>query len=227
MKKIVAIVFLTLVFSRVNAQSKNDWFYIPGFDPALPTTLTNRSTLVGIMGLAALSYSLEEFVFKKHENINFYTARVGMNNEYAWGLRNVWHQNVGIEHRVATWFSISAQFNFQQWQDQSPQIESKDKFGLGTGLMTYYRWYVLGKKRISPFIEYGTGIFYGFKKFPYNGTNFTFNNSTQLGVEYTLKNKSKVCLSYGNFNQTNYNWLDSNPSYNGNGFSIRYSLKMK
>lgn len=227
MKKVVIVTLLTLIVGQINGQSKNDWFHIPGFDPALPTTLTNRSTLLGVLGLAVLSYGLEEFVFKKHEYINFYTARAGMNNEYAWGLRNVWHQNVGIEHRVATWFSISAEFNLQQWQDQSPQIENKDKFGLGTGLMTYYRWYVFGKKRISPFIEYGTGVFYGFKKFPYNGTNFTFNNSTQLGLEYAFGNSSKVRLSYGNFNQTNYNWLNSNPSYNGNGFSLSYSMKMK
>lgn len=227
MKKTIIILLLTLMFANANAQSKGDWFHIPGFDPSLHTTLTNRSTLIGVIGLAALSYSLEEFVFKNHENINFYTARVGMNNEYAWGLRNVWHQNIGVEHRVASWFSVSAEFNLQEWHDQSPQIDSKNKFGIGTGLMTYYRWYLFGKKRISPYIEYGTGIFYGFKKFPYNGTNFTFNNSTQLGVEYTLKNKSKVRLSYGNFNQTNYNLLKSNPAYNGNGFSISYSMRMQ
>lgn len=227
MRKVVIIVLLTLVVGASNAQSKNDWFHIPGFDPALPTTLTNRGTLIGVIGLAALSYGLEEFILKKHENINFYTARAGMNNEYAWALRNVWHQNVGLEHQVASWFSLSAEFNLQEWHDQSPNIESKDRFGLGAGLMTYYRWHLLGKKRLSPYLEYGTGVFYGFKKFPYNGTKFTFNNSTQLGFEYKLKSKSKARLSYGNFNQTNYNWLNSNPGYNGNGFSVSYSVKMK
>lgn len=227
MRKIVIVILVTMMAGQINAQSQNGWSHIPGFDPALPTTLTNRSTLVGLLGLAALSYSLEEFVFKKHENINFYTARAGMNNEYAWGLKNVWHQNVGIEHRVASWFSLSAEFNLQEWHDQSPQLESKNKFGLGVGVMTYYRWYLFGKKSISPYIEYGTGVFYGFKKFPYNGTKFTVNNSTQLGLEYKLKENNKVRLSYGNFNQTNYNWLNSNPSYNGNGFSVSYSIKMK
>lgn len=33
----------------------------------------------------------------------------------------------------------------QQWQDQSPQLENKDKFGLGAGLITYYRWHLLGE----------------------------------------------------------------------------------
>ena len=226
MKKVVIVILLTLMVGPTNGQSKSDWFHIPGFDPALPTTLTSRSTLVGVFSLAALSYSLEEFVFKKHKNINFYTARAGMNNEYAWGLRNVWHQNIGVEHQVASWFSVSAELTLQEWHDQSPHIDSKNQFGLGAGIMTYYRWHLLGSKRISPYIEYGTGIFYGFKKFPYNGTNFTFNNSTQLGLQYKLKNNSRIRLSYGNFNQTNYNWLNSNPGYNGNGFSISYSIKM-
>lgn len=227
MKKYIFFTLLLLITLNTNAQSKNDWPSIPGFDPTLHTTLTNRSTLIGVLGLAALSYSLEEFVFKNHENINFYSARIGMNNEYAFGLKNVWHQNIGIEHRVASWFSVSSEFNIQEWQDKTSLINDNQNFGLGLGLMTYYRWYLFGKEKISPFIEYGTGIFTGFKKFPYNGTSFTFNNSTQLGLEYTLKNNSKIRLSYGNFNQTNYNLLKSNPAYNGNGFSIGYSLKMK
>lgn len=226
MKRTIFVLLLTLLFTNANAQSKGDWFHIPGFDPALHTTLTNRSTLIGVIGLAAISYNLEEFVFKNHENINFYTARVGMNNEYAWGLKNVWHQNIGVEHRVANWFSVSAEFNLQEWHDQSPQLGSKNQFGIGTGLMTYYKWNLLGKKQISPYIEYGTGAFYGFKKFPYNGTKFTFNNSTQLGLDYTLKNRNNLSISYGNFNQTNYNLLKSNPAYNGNGFSVRYSMQM-
>lgn len=146
MKKHILFILLMLTFLNLNAQSKNDWSHIPGFDPTLHTTLTNRSTLIGVLGLAALSYSLEEFVFKNHENINFYSARVGMNNEYAFGLRNVWHQNIGLEHRVASWFSISAEFNIQEWQDQTPFIQDNQKFGLGVGLMTYYRWYLFGKK---------------------------------------------------------------------------------
>lgn len=225
MKKILFI-SICLIIGKTTAQTKNDWPHIPGFDPALHTTLTNRSTLIGVLGLAALSFSLEEFVFKNHKNLNYYTARVGMNNEYAWGLRNVWHQNVGVEHRISSWFSLSAEFNLQEWNDQSPMIDANNKFGIGVGLMTYYRWYLFGRKKISPFIEYGTGVFYGFKKFPSNGTNFTFNNSTLLGLELTLKNTNKVRFSYGNFNQTNYNLLSSNPSYNGNGFTIGYAINI-
>lgn len=226
MKKLFYIIVLISVTQSISAQNKGGWPFIPGFDPALPTTLTDKTTMASVLGLAALSYTLEEYVFKNHENVNFYSARAGMNNEYAFGLRNVWHQNLGVEHRVASWFSVSAEFNLQEWSDTSPGIESNQKFGLGTGIMTYYRWYLFGKKRISPYLEYGTGIFLGFRKFPYNGTNMTFNNSTQIGLEYTLSSGSKARLSYGNFNQTNHNLLDSNPGYNGNGFSISYAWRM-
>lgn len=227
MRKHFLFILLILVSLNTQAQGKNSWPHIPGFDPALHTTLTNQKTLIGVLSLAALSYGLEEFLLKNHENISCYSARVGMNNEYGYGLRNLWHQNLGVEHRVASWFSVSAEFDLQQWYDQTPLIKENQRFGLGVGIMTYYRWYLFGRKRLSPYIEYGTGVFTGLKKFPYNGTHLTFNNSTQLGLEFTLKNDSKIRLSYGNFNQTNYNLFKSNPSYNGNGFSIGYSFNMK
>ncbi len=226
MKKILLLFFLALTLTNLQGQKKNAWPHIIGFDPELHTTLTNPSTLIGVLSLAALSYGLEEHLLKNHDNINYYTARTGMNNEYGFGLRNVWHQNGGVEHRIANWFSISAEFNLQEWHDQSPLIDSKNTFGIGTGLLAYFRWYLLGKLRVSPYIEYGTGIFLGFSKFPYNGTHFTFTNSTQLGIEYTLNNLDKIRLGYGNFNQTNYNLLASNPAYNGNGFSISYSKQL-
>lgn len=227
MKKILYIIALLSFLQSVQAQSKGGWPFIPGFDPALPTTLTDRTTLAGVLGLAALSYGLEEYVFKNHENINFYTTRIGMNNEYAYGHRNVFHQNMGVEHRVASWFSITAELNLQEWSDSTPSIEGSQKFGLGAGLMTYYRWYLLGSMKISPYIEYGAGAFLGFKKFPYNGSNFTFNHSTQLGLEYSIDDRSKARISYGNFNQSNYNLLDSNPGYNGNGFSLGYVWRVE
>lgn len=226
--RITFISIITLLtITNIQAQSQKDWFHFPGFDPALPTTLTDKETLVGVLGLAAISYSLEEFLFKKHNNVNYYSFRAGMNKEYAWGLKNVWHQNAGIEHQPAPWFAVSASFNLQQWNDNSPHIETDDRFGLGLGLMTYYRWYLFGKKRFKPYIEYGIGIFQGFKEFPYNGSKFSFNHSSQLGFEYVTKNKNKVRLGYGNFHQTNYNILDSNPSYTGYGFSLSYSYQIQ
>ncbi len=204
--------------------SGNDWFHIPGFTPEIPITLTNENTFYGVIGAAALSYALSEFVFKKdNENMNFYQVRVGMSDEYVWGLRSVWHQNFGVENRVAPWFAIAAEFNLQQWNDRTPDIDNKDKFGMGAGIMSYYRWYLFGKKRISPFLEYGAGVFCGFKEFPRNGSNITFNLSTQLGLEYTFKDKNKLRVGYGLSHQSNNGLSSRNPGYDGNGFSIGYS----
>jgi hypothetical protein len=225
MKKYSLLLLLVLHFSYLQAQSKNDWPSIPGLGPSSPLVLSSKETFIGIMSLAGISYILEEVILKKHENKNYYQIRAGMNNEYAFGLRNIWHQNIGIEHQIASWFAVSAEINIQQFNDQTPNIPQKYKFGIGLGLMTYYRWYLFGKQKISPYIEYGIGIFYGFDRFPYNGSHFTFNHSTQIGVEYTLNNKNKIRLGYGNFHQTNYGMLDSNPAYNGNGFSLSYAWR--
>ena len=224
-KNTLAILFLILSINHhsFSQSSSNDWFHIPGFTPELPITLTNQKTFFGVIGTAALSYALAEFVFKGDENMNFYQVRAGMNKEYVWGLKNVWHQNFGVENRVAPWFAFAAEFNFQQWNDRTPGIDKKDKFGMGTGIMSYFRWYLFGKKRISPFLEYGTGLFYGFEKFPYNGSNFTFNHTTHLGIEYTFNNKNKLRVSYGQAHQSNNGLFSTNPAYDASGFSINYA----
>ena len=204
-------------------QSRGDWFRFPGFGPESPLTLTNEQVFYGVMGATVLSYTLSEWVLKDEENLNFYQVRSGMNSEYFWGLKKVWHQNFGIEKRVSSWFAFALELNLQQWSERSPGIESQDKFGLGAGIMTYYRWYLFGTKRLSPYLEYGTGLFQGFEQFPYNGTKFTFNHSTQLGLEYTFKNKNKLRLGYGQFHQSNNGLVQPNPGYDGDGFSVVYS----
>lgn len=224
MCKRTVLVFSLILSYNVNALSQyNDWFHIPGFTPEIPITLTNENTFYGVMGAAALSYILAEYVFKEDENMNFYQVRIGMNDEHVWGLRSVWQQNFGVENRVAPWFAFAAEFNFQQWNDRTPEIDPKDKFGMGAGIMSYYRWYLFGKKRISPYLEYGTGLFFGFEKFPRNGSSLTFNHSTQLGLEYTFTNKNKLRVAYGQAHQSNNGLFSSNPGYNANGFSLSYS----
>lgn len=224
MKRTFSIVLLLFIVIKSNSQSSNnDWPQIPGFGPDSPITLTGQETFLGVMGVAVLSYTLAEFIFKDEENLNYYQVRTGVNKEHVWGLRNVYHQNFGVENKVASWFTFAAEFNLQQWSDRTPNIGDRNKFGVGAGIMTYYRWYLFGKKRISPYLEYGTGLFYGFKKFPHNGSNFTFNHSTQLGVEYTFNNKNRLRLGYGQFHQSNNGLIQPNPGYDANGFSISYS----
>ena len=99
---------------------------------------------------------------------------------------------------------------------------------MGAGGKIYVRWYAFGKKRLSPYLEYGTGLFFGFEKFPYNGTKTTFNHSSHLGIEYRLKNNRRIRLSYGNFHQSNNGWIgDANPGYDGNGFNISYAWNVQ
>jgi hypothetical protein len=156
---------------------------------------------------------------------NYLHAKVGMNKEYAWGMRKVWHQSFGIEHRVSSWFSVSLDYTLQEFRDNTPHLKLGDRSGFGTGIMTYYRWFIFGNYKISPYIEYGTGIFLGFEKFPYNGTHYTFNNSTLIGIEVTLSESSKLRLGYGNYNQSNYNLNEHNPAHDADGFSLVYSWK--
>lgn len=225
LRKTIFILTLISIFSvtALCQQSKSNWVRVPGFGPESPLVLRNQETFIGIMGAAALSYALSELIFKNGENTNYYQARAGMNHEYFWGFRDVLHQNFGVEKRLAPWFAVATEFNLQQWTDQTPVVKNQNSFGLGAGLMTYYRWYILGKKRISPYLEYGAGVFYGFGKFPSNGTNFTFNYSTQLGLEYTFENENKLRFGYGQFHQSTQNAAFPNPGYDGDGFSISYS----
>lgn len=221
-KLIVLLLSLCLCNSSYGQKDNKSWPGLPGFGPESPLTLTSEPTFYGVIGAAALSYVLSEYIGKNHKNIHFYQFRLSANNEHFWGHRHVISQNIGVENRTAPWFGFTAEFNLQQWIDNTPNV-SADQFGIGAGVMTYYRWYVLGQKRISPYIEYGTGLFYGFTPFPYNGSNFTFNHSTQLGIEVSLKNNDRVKIGYGHFHQSNNGFLPKNPGYDANGFSISYS----
>ena len=222
------LIFILLVsFSGLSPafaqQSNKGWFHIPGFTAEIPITLTNERTFWGVMGAATLSYALAEFVFKENETLNFYQLRTGMANEHNWGLKNVWHQSFGLEKRVAPWFAFAAELNLQEWNDNSPELAPEKRFGIGVGIMTYYRWYLLGRKKVSPFLEYGTGLFQGFEKFPHNGTRFTFNHATRLGVELTFKNNDRFRLGYGQLHQSNNGLERANPGFDANGFSVSYS----
>ncbi len=228
MRKIYTTLLLIALFVNPVSAQNNDWLHIPGFKPDSPLTLTSTETFVGVVGVAGLSYFLAEYIFKNEENINFYTVRAGMNDEYNWALKSVCNQGFGLEHQVSSWFTVAGEINMQQWQDRTTGIDKEDEFGLGAGGKIYFRWYAFGKKRLSPYLEYGTGLFFGFEKFPYNGTSTTFNHSSHLGLEYTLKNNSRIRFSYGNFHQSNNGWIgNANPGYDGNGFNISYAWRIK
>jgi len=227
MNKILILLMALFLGSHSVSFSQNsngDWFHIPGLTPEI---VGKKEAFYGVMGMAVVSYALSEFILKDSENVNFYKVRLGASNEHFWGFRKVSYQSIGLDKSVSNWFAISGEFHLQQWLDQSPQMETKRSLGMGAGLMTYYRWYLLGKLRLSPYFEYGIGSFMGFKAFPVKGSHFTFSHTSQFGLEYTFKNKDRLRLSYGLFHQSNNNLLDYNPGYDANGFNISYSWYWK
>jgi hypothetical protein len=227
MKKLFYTIILCITLSApiISQSSNGDWVQIPGFIPENPAMLRSTKASLVVLGLAGLSYGISEF-FGDFEDENYYQVRAGMNNEYFWGFRKMMHQNFGVERRVSSWFSVSLEANLQEWYDDTPNIKSSNKFGAGLGIMSYYRWYILGSWKLSPYIEYGLGVFCGFKEFPYNGTNLSFNYSTQLGIEYKYDNNNRFRFSYGQFHQSTDNYSLPNPGYDADGFSIGWSWKM-
>jgi len=202
---------ILLFISTSSYSQESEWGGFPGLDES-GIVLLDQSTFIGVISVAALSYGLAQFVFNDTEAFNYYQVRAGV---FGTTGGTVLMENFGIEKRLAPWFGLGLEINNQQ------RIY-EEKNGAGIGFNTYYRWHLFGKKRISPYIEYGAGFFYGFSEFPPNGTNFTFNLTTQVGAEYTLENKDKLRLGYGHIHQSNNELLDPNPGEDGNGFNITY-----
>lgn len=151
------------------------------------------------------------------EKIDFYQARFGYFNGDGY---NVLLQNFGVEREYSSWFSLRAEGNVQEFIR-----ESSSTFGLGFKL--YTRWTLLGKKKLSPFFEYGAGPFIALDRFPSDGTRFTFNLTYALGLEYTLANKNKIRLDANFIHHSNASLSDRNPGFDGNGVTVSYSWLLK
>lgn len=235
MKATIILIISLLIHIQTRGQNMNkdiyiptnestEWLEIPGLHHGGPITLTNQKIFLRVAGATALTYLLTKLVFKTQEEQDYWQVR----KSFAVGeYKTVTKQHIGVERRIAPWFAVALEFSFQQWVDDRSYLDKADKFGLGIGLQPYFRWYILGKSRISPFLEYGTGFFQGFEKFPHNGNNYTFTHSSHVGVEYTSKKGNKLRLGYGQFHHSNNDWWKENPGYNANGFNLTYSWKMK
>ncbi len=186
MKRLLIVLLFILQINNAISQS-NDWPAIPGLGTESPIVLIDESSFYGVMGAAIISYGLSQFVFTRDENLNFYQIKTGIVGTTG-GIVTV--ENFGVDNRVKPWFGIGLEINSQQWF--YPQVNEK---GMGIGFITNYRWYLLGKKRISPYLEYGAGVFYGFKKFPPDAHKFSFHLTSNLGLEYTLENIEMVELN--------------------------------
>jgi len=193
---------------------EGEWPGIPGIDGG-GITLMNQNNFFILMGSAASSYLIAEFLSDTlHEN--YYQSRFGV-----YGVSNntvIALQSFGIEKRVAPWFGLGVEFILQEWQGSTPSNYS----GAGIGLNTYYRWHLLSKYPLSPYLEYGAGVFNGFNKLPYNGSNFTFHLSTSLGLEYNFENRNLLRLSYGHLHQSNNGLFESNPGLDGGGVQVSF-----
>ena len=228
MRAITLILFLTIVPVSSFAQSSPDmdeppevevykegeWGGIPGMNGS-GITLINQTSFPFLMGAAITSYTVAELV-GKDSTLNYYQSRLGL-----YGVTNrttIAFQSFGIEKRVAPWFGIGVEGIMQQWKTRMPSNHS----GFGVGLNTYYRWHLFGKKRLSPYLEYGAGVFQGFRKLPFNGSNFTFHLTTSLGLEYTFKDQNKMRLSYGYLHQSNNDLFEPNPGLDGGGLQFTF-----
>lgn len=201
-----------LIFISLNGYSQDgQWPSIPLINDS-GLVLIDQNSFIGVISAATISFGLAQFVFKDNKNLNFYQARMG---GFGTTGGKVIMENFGIEKRIAPWFGLGLEVNNQQWIYE-------EKNGAGMGFNLYYRWHLFGRKKLSPFLEYGTGFFFGFSEFPPNGTNFTFNLTTQIGAEYTFENKNKLRMSYGHIHQSNNELFDPNPGEDGNGFNITF-----
>ncbi len=206
-KIILPLLCLPLLLSAQDGE----WIGIPGLN-GNGIQLNDQPSFLRVITAATLSYGLSEWVLQEEKDLHFYQVRTGL---IGTTRGTVLLENFGIEARLAPWFGLGIEWNTQQWL-------YPEKNGWGMGIMSFYRWHLFGRKRFSPYLEYGAGLFHGFSKFPPEGTQFTFNLSSQLGVEYTLPNEHKLRLSYGHLHQSNNGLLDPNPGEDGNGFHLTY-----
>jgi Lipid A 3-O-deacylase (PagL) len=214
-RKLIPVLLLCsyALLAQTTSPEKN-WPGIPAFNKS-GIALINQKSFLGVFGAAASSFLITQLALKnKAADLDFYQARVGVIGVYD---GTVFLQNVGISKQIVPWFGVAIEADVQEWRYNRAQ-----QSGFGGGFNFYYKWNIFGKKRLSPYLEYGTGLFFGAKRFPHDGTHFTFNLSSQLGAEYRLKNQDRVRVSYGHLHHSNNNTLSPNPGEDGNGFHMAY-----
>lgn len=215
---LVLVVCLSmLAFNTV--QSQAPWPAIPGIDEG-QASVHSQETFVPALALAALSFGFARWI-DESERAHRAHGRIGI-----YGLEGYWvfNQTVGVEQQVTPWFSLSWEFLVQEW---AANDSSGNKAGAGIGLIPYAKWTALSTHRLSPFVEIGTGAFYGFQRFPASGTRFTFHLNTNLGVAWKLNGDDVLRLTYGHLHQSNNGLGDRNPGIVGNGATVTWSRRFR
>ncbi len=199
---ILAVLFKTsMSFGQVNPLGINNTFI--GLD--------RENGIIIMSGIAIASYFLTKKDSKSR--LNYYQVHLAYFNGDGY---NVYMQNFGLEKEYSSWFSLRVEGNIQEF--------SKDDYNtFGLGMKIYSRYTLFGNKNLSPYFEYGVGIFNALKKFPEDGSTFTFNLTYALGLEYKFTNKNKIRMDYNFIHHSNGNFSNSNPGFDGNGISFSYS----
>lgn len=175
----------------------------------------SQGSFVPMLGAAAVSSGLAIWL-SKDEDLYAAQARVGL-----WGLEGAISstQAGGVEWRPARWFSLS-------WEVYLHEFGGERGSGVGVGLVPYFRWHAFGARKVSPYLEYGTGLHQGFARFPEDGSFFTFHLSTQLGVEVEVADRQRLRVGYGHLHHSNNDLAEPNPGIIGGGLSVAYSWEI-
>jgi hypothetical protein len=209
-KALLFFIFLNVILfskAQINPLGKDNTFI----------ALDRENGFFILSSFALASY----FLVKKNQNnskIDYYQTHIGYfeNSKY-----RVLMQNFGVERNYSHWFSLKMEVNLQEI------INQNNFYTMGLGYKLYSRWSLFGKKKISPFFEYGSGVSFALKKFPENGTSFTFNLTYAIGLEVKLKNKNKLRIDANFLHHSNAGLSDNNPGFDGNGISLTYSWLLK
>lgn len=202
----VILIKTTVSFGQVNPLGKDKIFI--GLD--------RQNGAIIMTGVALVSYFLIKNI-SKDTRLDYYQTHIGYFNGYSSGKHyNVFMQNFGVEREYTQWFSLRAEGIIQEFNRENYNT-------LGIGFKLYSRYTLFGNKKISPFFEYGAGAFNAFKKFPKDGSTFTFNLTYALGLEFTLKNKNKIRVDANFIHHSNAGLSDDNPGFDGNGITFSYS----
>lgn len=212
----MALVWGMLLLAGV-ASSQEAWPAIPGIDEGA-ASVHSQETFLPALGFAAVSYGLARWV-DRAERAHRVQSRLG-----AYGLEDhlVLNQAVGVEQQVSPWFSLSWEVFVQEWR---ADLATGNTHGMGVGLNPWAKWTAFAARKISPFVEVGTGGFYGFKRFPEEGTRFTFHLNTNLGLEWALDASDCFRLTYGHLHQSNNGLGERNPGIVGNGLTVTWSRR--
>jgi len=181
---------------------------IPGIDDG-GLSIKSTGTYLAFMGLGLGSGFLDRWR-SPGDTVDLAQVQTGF-----FGLEEggIFMLNAGLEKRVAPWFGHAIELNMQQWSQG-------EEGSIGGGLVSYGRWLVPLNAPVRPMIEGGAGVFFSADPFPADGTKFTFNLSTRLGLEVDLSESYRVRLLYGHVHHSNNGIVLPNPGIEAHGLTL-------